>query len=158
MKALGVIILCMYTSVHSHMLWQERAENSSFRRLYPITDFNRLEIFCKNFWSDLDILEIQEDLRKQMSFCPDYLHEQFVLLDQKLEALVNNKEEAASFLIEDVQYIGYMVAIIEKKYRDLDIMEQLPSVVAYRIDTMLEHAKQQVVSLYTMNKERYKRL
>lgn len=140
------------TSLKGHMVSHEKHTN--FDRLYPITHFNRLEIFCKDLWSDLELLSINENMRTQMLRNPDYLCDQFTLLHKKLEALINNQEEAGSFLIEDINYVAYMIDIIENKFRSLGLVEQDPKAFL-PIGALIESSRKYILLLYGMNKEIY---
>jgi hypothetical protein len=114
---------------------------------------NMVEIVCKELWGDLDTVQKSHDLQKKMVYDSDYLVGQFLLLQTRLEKLVQT-EDAESFLLEDIHYVAQLVDGIEQKYYIL--CNQLTTQAQTKMENIfviLEKSKGLVLELYGMNKE-----
>lgn len=126
----------------------------SFDTLYPKSDFNRVEVACKELWSDLDLLVNNQDLYIQWMHGSDYLVDQFLLIERSLEKLTAIENSENGYLKEDIQYLAQIISILESKIQELAMYEHAVETKSIHCITfLLAKSKEHIAYLFTQNKE-----
>lgn len=82
---------------------------------YPTPEFNKVELICKELWSDLDTLLFDQTLQGKWIEQSDYLINQFIMLYRSVNNLIAGQEQS-SYLLEDIHYLQEIIRELEKRY------------------------------------------
>lgn len=154
MKSIKSIWFILILWGTTHGIYEEFGSKFNFDRLYPITNFKRIEIVCRDLWFDLDQISESKELQKKVVEDAHYLADRFLLFEKCLERMVNDSQESISYLREDIEYLVEMLTLFDTKYQQL--CEQLSydhDESKIRIINSLQRSKEYIVQLFANNKE-----
>lgn len=150
MDRISIRMMGLFMFIYSSSLYTEESSFPfSLDYLYPESKFYRIEISCKELWSDLDSLLESKTFFELYTQNANNLWQQFVVLSAVVEDFVNHDEESRAYLREDIQYLTNLLAIIEEKYQRVRILLD-PAFDSGMIETMYRYLIRSKNSLHTM--------
>jgi hypothetical protein len=120
--------------------------------MYPTPEFTNVEKICRELCSDLDVLNFNRTLHNDWVENSDYLFNKFLILNNAINSLVNNKEESRSYLLEDINYLINTIQLVEMSYSAVyEPYKQNP--LCRSMFTLLKQSNEKLHELLSLNLE-----
>lgn len=119
---------------------------------YPTPRFHNVEKICKDILLDIDALSFNIELKEVWIEQSNYFLNQFLVLSQAIDDLVDNKEECRAYLLEDLHYLQEVIILVENAYSAL-ANKRLQTTTYSTMQTIIQESKTRLDSIYSLNQE-----
>lgn len=118
---------------------------------YPTPTFTKIEKICNEICIDLQAIFYNNELHEKWVAKSDYLFNQFLILSNSLQLLLNNPEEMQAYLIEDIDYLKSAFDTVELHFKTVyGNYQDMPLITMH---TILAECKNSFTTLFAHNKE-----
>lgn len=148
-----LVLLCSLSAMLSMVAveWIEL----NFDSLYPRNDYFHVERVLKELWSDIELLLQDPYLYGRFLYESDYIVDQYLALEKKLEQLVNRDSDFSSYLLEDIAYLDRLIDHLTDKTFEMcqNLDGDHAEEVSHEIYAILARCRDYIALLYQQNKE-----